>query len=72
MALTRGQSSNFPCTVCLIPKTELANYSTPYVIRTTQHMKDAVATARAQPTLTLGERILAKLGLRNVDVCHSF
>lgn len=72
MALTRGQNSNFPCTVCLVPKTELTNYSVNYELRTTERMKGAVTSARVQPTLKLGEEILGKLGLRDVDVCHSF
>lgn len=68
MALTRGQNSNYPCPVCLIPKEELTIYSKEYEIRTTRRMKEAVTTARAQRTQRLSEEILIHLGLRDVDV----
>lgn len=68
MALTRGQNSNHPCPVCLVPKEELTTYSQQYEIRTTQSMKNAVMTARAQKTQKLREEVLMRLGLRDADV----
>lgn len=68
IALTRGQNSNFPCPVCLVPKESLTTYSVEYEIRTTQRMKEAVTSARAQRTQRLGEEILSRLGLRDADV----
>jgi hypothetical protein len=68
MALTRGQSSNYPCTVCLVPKEELTTYSKDYEIRKQDSMRKAVLNAQSQRTLQMGEDILVRLGLRDVDV----
>lgn len=67
MALTRGPTASYPCTVCLVPKSEITNLSITYPLRTTQTMRAIYDDAQ---TLNATEReaLLQSHGLRDVQV----
>jgi len=67
MALTRGPTASYPCTVCLVPKSEITNLSITYPLRTTQTMRAIYDNAQ---TLNATEReaLLQSHGLQDVQV----
>ncbi|KAI0258987.1 hypothetical protein BC834DRAFT_1020051 [Gloeopeniophorella convolvens] len=66
MALTRGHRGKLPCPICLVPNTELTNFSTKWPPRTAEDTKRAVYISRDMNRAD-AERLLSKLGMRDVD-----
>lgn len=71
MALTRGVMSNFPCPVCLVPRSELYDLSKKYELRTTETMQAVYQEAKDARLMAEGEQILKSRGLRRVEVTSS-
>ena len=65
MALIRGVNSKCPCPICLVQKDEQDSFPTRVELRTALDTKTAV---EKKLKTTLNEKILKKLGLRNVKV----
>ncbi|KAF8953785.1 hypothetical protein BDZ97DRAFT_1767154 [Flammula alnicola] len=65
IALTRGGTSNFPCTICLVPKAEIPNLSKEFDMRTTQTMQEVWDRAQDMNS-TDREELLKGYGLRDV------
>lgn len=68
MALTRGATANYPCPVCLVPKTEIINLSTFHMLRTTANMKGAWLEGRNMNGIVARDEFLQQFGLRDVEV----
>ncbi|KAF9784401.1 hypothetical protein BJ322DRAFT_1194914 [Thelephora terrestris] len=66
MALIRGSSGNYPCPVCLAPKTQLCDGST-HPLRTSESMEKVYDEAVAMNTIKDREEHLKEYGLRNVE-----
>ncbi|KAF8968588.1 hypothetical protein BDZ97DRAFT_1902889 [Flammula alnicola] len=65
IALTHGGTSNFPCTICLVPKAEIPNLSKEFDMRTTQTMQEVWDRAQDMNS-TDREELLKGYGLRDV------
>ena len=67
IALTRGSTAKFPCTICLVPKDQIPNLSLSFPLRTTDTMQGLYDQAQ---TLNATEReaLLQSHGLRDVEV----
>lgn len=69
MTLTRGANSQYPCPVCVVPKTSLLQVWNDYTIRTQEEAAAVLARSRACGTNKAAqERVLQSWGLRPVDV----
>ena len=72
MSLTRGSSSNFPCTRCLIPAGEQGDPSGHGDARTSASMQAVIQDARQQDLVKDREALLKSFGLRDIDVRFIF
>lgn len=70
MALIRGGGSNYPCPICLVPKTQLCDGST-HPLRTSESMQQVYDEAIKMCTIGQREEHLKGYGLRNVEVCEA-
>ena len=69
MSLTRGRTSNFPCTRCLIPHDDQGVYPPVRAnARTSTTSREIIEEARLLP-VGKQEELLKSFGLRDVDVC---
>ena len=67
MALIRGQNSDFPCPVCLVPNECQHDLSTKYDMRSADSMKTVYENAD-DLNAKEGEELLKSFGLRAVEV----
>ncbi|KAF9780021.1 hypothetical protein BJ322DRAFT_1165130 [Thelephora terrestris] len=66
MALIRGGGSDYPCPICLVPKTQMCDGST-HPLRTSEGMQKVYDEAVAMGTITQREEHLKNYGVRNVE-----
>lgn len=71
MALIRGSKGNFPCPVCLVPKTQMTDGST-HPLRTSETMQQVYNAAAAMSTKKQQDSHLKNYGLRNVEVREAY
>jgi hypothetical protein len=64
----RASSANYPCPRCMVHHSELRKMSGKYTRRTSKTMSAVLKQARAQPTATVRNEILASYGLHNTKV----
>lgn len=67
MLLIRGGNCLYPCPVCLVPYSELANYGKVWARRTVQESIAAVTCSKKKGEIDAATKAL---GLRPVHVCN--
>jgi hypothetical protein len=67
MALIRGATANFPCPICLVPKTQRSDGSS-HKLRTSEDMQKVFNDAAAMHSKTDKNTHLKSYGLRGVKV----
>jgi hypothetical protein len=68
MALIRGTKGNFPCPMCLVPRSDQSDLTKVHTLRTSQCSKDLYESGLGR-TAAVREDLLKTQSLRNVEVC---
>jgi hypothetical protein len=64
----RSWTANYPCPRCLVHKSDLANITQSFELRSTATMRAVYERAQKAPNKTAKEKILASVGIHDVQV----